>query len=311
MSQNPFSKKVKIYTFSAIALIAAAILLRTVNFLCIFDTATYYFSNHPLHTVYRTLCLLTVLWLLSMILFIPRYSFSTHTAPIPGIFSRSMGLFCACTAAASFFYFRDCMFHYIAHAKLYQLLSIFSLLSAIWFLLHFLNKVSSAFRALTGYATLIWLGLMLSVTYLNLFVTMNSPFKVTLHLAILAMMLHVLEDARHHAGRPFRITRYAYTLIAILNCSVASLPVLLAYLLGLYPNVDYLFYAVLMLGFSVYLIARALDDYRVLMVTSPATPEEIEEDKKKREEKNKKKQKKTVQATEPTENEKGDDSHVS
>lgn len=311
MNQNPFSKKVKIYTFSAMALIAAAILLRILNFLCIYDTTTNYFFEHPLHTIYRTLCVLTVFWLLSMIVFIPRYAFSTHTAPTPSIFSRSMALFCALTTLASFFFFRDCMQFYVAHAKLYQLLATFSLLAAVWFLAQFSDKVPKAPRALIGYATLIWLGLMLSVTYLNLFVTMNSPFKVTLHLAILSLMLHVLEDARHQVDRPFRITCYAYTLIAILNCGAASLPVLLAYLLGLYPNVDYLFYALLMLGFTVYLCARALDLYRVLMITPPASPEEIEEDKKKRAEKNQKKKKKADESDEPIENEKGDNTHVS
>lgn len=311
MSQNPSSQKVKIYTFSAIALIAVAIVLRIVNFLCIYDPMIDYFSEHPLHTAYRTLCLLSVVWLLSMLIFIPRHAFSLKATPTAGVFSRSMGLFCGCASAASFFFFRNCMTYYVAHAKLYHMLSLFCLLSAAYFLLHFSDKITAPARALCGYLTLLWLGLILSVTYLNLYVPMNSPFKVTLHVALIAMMLHVLEDARRHAGRSFRIHYYAFTLIAILCTGVASFPVLLAYFLNLYPDVDYLFYAVLMLGLFLYLCARALDCYRMLMLTPPASPEEIAEEEQKRAEKKKKASKKEKNPSDSTEKEKGDNTHVS
>ena len=310
MSQNPSSQKVKTYTFSSIALIALIVALRCINFLCIYDPTIYYFNEHPLHTVYQTLCVLTVLWLLSMLVFVPRYAFSLKITPTAGVFARSMGLFCGCASAASFFFFRNCMTYYATHAKFYQILSLFCLASAAYFLLQFSSKATDSARALCGYLTLLWLGLILSVTYLNLYVPMNSPFKVTLHVALIAMMLHVLEDTRRHAGGSFRIQYYAYTLIAILCCGVASFPVLLAYFLNLYPNVDYLFYAVLMLGLFLYLCARALDCYRMLMTAPPATPEEIEEDKKKRTEK-KKSTSKTKKATDSQESEKGDNTHVS
>lgn len=311
MSHNPASQKVKIYTFSAILLIAVTIVLRIINFLCIYDPAIDYFRKHPLHTGYRTLCLLTVLWLLSMLIFIPRYAFSPKCTPNAGTFSRAMGLFCGCASAASFFFFRNCMAYYTAHAKFYQLLSLFCLLSAAYFLLLFSDKIATPARALCGYLTLLWFGLILSVTYLNLYVPMNSPFKVTLHMALITLMLHVLEDTRRNVGRSFRIHYYAYTLIGILCCGLASFPVLIAYLLNFYPDVDYLFYAVLMLGLFLHLCARAWDCYRMLMATPPATPEEIEEEEKKRAARKKKDAKKEENAPNSTENDKGENTHVS
>ena len=309
MSQNPASQKVKIYTFSAIILIAVAILLRTVNYLCIFDSDILYFANHPLHTIYRTLTILTVLWLLSMLIFIPRHSFSTKTVAPCSIFSRGLALFGGIVVFASFFFFRDCMHYYIAHAKFYQLLALLALPCAVYFFSYFNQNIPQAARALCGYMTLLWLGLLLSVTYLNLFVTMNSPLKISLHLAVIALMLHVLENIRESVGRPFRIHGYAYTLIAALLCGVASFPVIVAYLTKCHSNVDYLFYALLMLGFFLHLCARTRDNYRVLMVTQPASPEEIEEEKRAKEVKNKKSSSKSTENS--IENDKGDDSHVS
>lgn len=309
MSQNPFSQKVKIYTFSAIALTGMAILLRICNFLLIYDPTVDYFDRHPLHLIFRALCVLTVAWLLTSIMFIPRYSFSTKVKIPASRATRLMGAVCACVAAASFFFFRENMFYYAAHAKLYHLLAIFSLLSTVYFALQFIDGVPQAISALSGYVVLLWLGIMLSVTYLNLYVPMNSPFKVTLHMALISIMLHVLEDARRQIGRHFRIAYLTYTLIAMLTCGIASFPVLVAYALGLYPNVDYLFYASLMLIFFLYLCVRAYDCYRALMVTPQATPEEIaEEEEKKRKEKEKKNKKKAPVQSEET---KGDDTHVS
>ena len=305
MSQNPASQKVKIYTFSAVILIAVAILLRTINYLCIFDSEILYFSNHPLHTIYQTLTVLTVLWLLTMLIFIPRYSFSTKTSVTHSIFSRCLALFCGLVVFASFFFFRNCINYYVGHVKFYRMLVLFTIPCAAYFLMHFSEKASKAVRSLCGYAALIWMGLLLSVTYLNLFVTMNSPFKVTLHLALIALMLHILEDIRASVGRSFRIHGYAYTLIAILLCGVASFPVIIGYLTERHYDVDYLFYALLMLGFFLYLCARARDSYHVLMTTQPATPEEIEEEARAREAKNKKK------TPENEQNNKGDDIHVS
>ena len=308
MNQNPASQKVKIYTFSALALTAIAIVLRIINFLCIFDTDIYYFKDHPLHSIYQVLTTLTVLWLISMLVFIPRHSFTSKTTLSAGILARSMCLFCGLTALASYFFFRESMLYYVGHAKLYETLALFSLPCAAYFLLQFSDKVPRAARALCGYMTLIWLGLILSVTYLNLFVPMNSPFKVTLHLAILGMMLHVLEDSRLGAGRPFRIRYLTCTLIALLFCGLSSFPVLTAYLLGRYPDVDYLFYSLLTLGFFLYLCTRVSDCYRILMVTPPASEQEIEEEKKALEEK---KAKKSSKASDADENNKGDNTHVS
>ena len=308
MNQNPASQKVKIYTFSALTLTVIAIALRIINFVCIFDTGIYYFKDHPLHSIYRVLTTLTVLWIISMLVFIPRHAFTSKTVPYTGSLSRSFCLFCGLTVLASYFFFQECMAYYIGHAKLYQTLSLFSLPCAAYFLLQFSEKVPRAARALCGYMVLIWLGMILSVTYLNLFVPMNSPFKVTLHLAILGMMLHVLEDSRLGAGRPFRIRYFACTWIALLFCGLSSFPVLSAYLLGRYPDVDYLFYSLLTLGFFLYLCARAADCYRTLMAAPPASEQEIEEEKKALEEK---KSKKSAKASDANENNKGDNTHVS
>jgi hypothetical protein len=221
-----------------------------------------------------------------------------------------MALLCSGISLASFFFFRDCMRYYETHAKFYQNLSLLCLVAAAYFLLNCSEKLPAAARALCGYATLIWLGAILSVTYLNLYVPMNSPFKVTLHMALITMMLHVLEDARRQAGRPFRIHYYMYTLAAILCSAVASFPVLIAYFFKIHPDVDYLFYAVLMLGFFLYLCARAADYYRMLMTTPPATPEEIATEEEKRTQK-KSKGKKADQNTNSSDTEKGDNAHVS
>lgn len=305
MSQNPFSQKVRIYTQSAISLTVISILLRTCNFLFVFDTNVDYFDRSPLHIAYVTLSILTIAWLLSSLIFIPRYSFSTKVAPKTSFLSRVTGIACAAVTAVSFMFFRENMLYYANHAGLYNLLAIFSLLSTIYFAFQFINDVPPSFIALAEYVVIVWLGMMLCATYLNLYVAMNSPFKITIHLALLSMMLYLIEDARLQTDHGFRISHFTFTLIGILNCGVASIPVLVAYALNLYQNADYLFYAALSLCFMLFLCTRAHDCYKLLMVTPPASPEEIAEDKEK---KNKYKKDKLSKQAESTE---GDNHHVS
>ncbi len=304
MSPNPFSQKVKIYTQSAISLTVIAVLLRIFNFLFHFDTTVDYFNHSPFHIAYLALCILTVAWLLSSLFLIPRYSFSTKVKPRASFASRLTGLACACITAISFLFFRENMFFYANHAGIYNLLAIFSLLGIIYFAFQFIGDIPPSFTVLTEYIVIVWLGMMLCATYLNLYVAMNSPFKITIHMALLSMMLYLIEDARLHTDHGFRIPYFTYTLIGIFNCSLASVPVLIAYALDLYHNVDYLFYAALSLCFLLFLCTRAYDCYKLLMVTPPASPEEIAEDKEKKN-KEKKENRNKEKATE------GDDNHVS
>lgn len=314
MSQNPFSQKVKIYTGSAIILTVVAVLLRILNFLLNFDTSIHYFYETPLHLIYRAVCILTVAWLLTSLIFIPRYSFPKATRPAVSNASRLTALFCAVLTAGSFFFFRVNIYYYASHAKLYQLLCLFSLLSAVYFFLQFLANKPVQYTVLTSYTVILWIGLILCVTYLNLYVAMNSPFKITLHMALLGFLLYLSEEARMLTDHSFRISYLACTMIALLNCALSSIPVLIAYAAGVYRDLDYLFYAVLTLGFLLYLCPRAYDCYRVLIVTPQASPEEIAADKEKKrrdkEEKKNKKAKKQDSQSAPTDQTKGDDTHV-
>ena len=308
MIQNPFSQKVKIYTLSAIALTAIAVLWRSCNFLVFFDTSVDYFQSGPSHAGLLTLWTLTVAWLLSAIIFIPKHAFSPKARTETGRASRYTGLICATFTAASFFFFRECITFYVANAQLYNLLAIFSLLSVLYFAFRFLGDTPPAYRALTGYLAIIWIALMLCATYLNLYVAMNSPFKLTLHLALLSVMLHLLEEVRADTDHAFRITQLSFTLIATFHCAMASIPVLIAFAANRYQQIDYLFYAALCLVLLAYLASRAYDCYRLLMVTPLATEEEIAAEKAKKKEKSNNSKKNTSNADNNAE---GDDPHVS
>ena len=307
MNQNPFSQKVKTYTFSAIFLTAIAVLWRSCNFLFFFDTSVDYFQKTPSHTGLQALGVLTIVWLLSAMILIPQYAFSPKARPNTGRASRLTGLICAATVAASFFFFRECITFYIANARLYNLLAIFSLLSALYFAFRFLGDTPPAYRALAGYLVIIWLALLLCATYLNLYVAMNSPFKLTLHLALLSIMLHLLEEIRLDTGHAFRIAHFSFTWIAVFHCAMASIPVLIAFAAKRYQQPDYLLYASLSLILLVYLASRAYDCYRLLMTAPPATEEEIAAEKAKKKEKSNTNKSKHSDDTQKE----GDDSHVS
>ncbi|MBQ7320534.1 MAG: hypothetical protein IJW99_00400 [Clostridia bacterium] len=318
MSQNPFSLKVKIYTWSAVILIGIALLLRIANFTFAFDPEVGYFDPFPTHVAYGAILIMTVLWLLTSLIFIPQYSFTIDIRPETGRASRVCALVCAAVSAATSLFFFECSTYYAHHAKLYVLTALFSLLAAIYFALRFIGDTSPEHHVLSGYLLLVWLGMILAATYLNLYVQMNSPFKITFHFALAAMMFHVFEDVRMLVKKRFRIAYYAYTLIAVLLCGMASVPVLFAYAIGAWHEPDYLLYGTLSLSFTCYLCARAHDTYKLLMKTPVATEEEIAADReKKRLEKEKQKQKKKkkgadAQKTQGTENSKeGDDKHVS
>lgn len=328
MNPNPFSQKVKIYTFSALALTVAVTLLRIVGFLFFFDDDVGYFSISPLTTVTTALCILTVIWILTAVIFIPKYSFPLKTKPAPNNYTRLAALFCGMIVVGSSFFFRQSMYYYVEQAKSYHTLSMFTLLAAVYFLLHFLGQKNETHSALASYAVILWAAMLMSVSYLNLYVAMNSPLKITLHTALLGIMLFLLEEARLLTDHNFRILYYAASLIAILTCSISSLPIMVAHLAKIYWDVDYLLYSILMLGFLIYIGTRAHACYRLLITLPCMTPEEIEADKAKkkqekeeakRKEQEKKQQKKLKKqgeapadtpAIQNSDKQEGDDDHV-
>ena len=329
MNPNPFSKKVKIYTISALTLTVIVTLLRVIGFVFFFEEDLGYFAISPLNTIATVLCVLTVLWILTAIIFIPKYSFPLKTKPAPNNYTRIAALFCGMIVAGSFFFFRQSMYYYMAQAKSYQILSIFTLLAAVYFLLHALGHQNETHIALASYAVILWAAILMSVSYLNLYVAMNSPLKLTLHIALLSIMLFLMEEARLLTDHNFRILYHAASLIAILTCSISSIPVLIAHLANSFWDVDYLLYSILMLGFLVYIATRCHACYCLLITLPCMTPEEIEADKaKKKQEKEdakrkaqEKKEQKMLKkqgdasakdaAPAKTETKEGDDNHVS
>lgn len=319
MIPNPFSQKVKIYTYSALALTAVITVLRTVGLLFFYDADPGYFAPHPLNSIATVLCILTVLWLLSAVIFIPKYSYPLKTAPRPHPTTQITAAVCGAAIICAAFFFRDSMYYYVAQAGMYRMLFLLSLVASLYFIQHFMGENNRAWAALSAYVVILWAALLISVSYMNLYVPMNSPMKKTFHIALLCIMLFLIEEARLHIGRHFRILSYVACLLSVLMCCVFSVPLLIAHVCDALWDTDYLIYSLLMLCFLLYIGARTRVLYRLLMDSPCMTAEEIAADKARiLQEKQKEKEKKQRRAaaadpdTAPeTDTKEGDEKHDS
>lgn len=257
--------------FGALTLIA--LVLRTLALLLTLDAEIGYFaSDAALPKITRTLeCDALLLCFISLALFagqkLPEHHSALHLS------NRVAAGIAAASFCATAIYLFTHLTSLPAPTVLVLAAAVFAIIGAFFFIQLLRGQEQSA--ALCGYGVIFAAVLMLSITYFDRYTQMNTPHKVSLHLAMLSIMLCMLFEIRILIGRgkPRGLT------VASAICAFCTVVFggsnLIAFLSGVYTDSLYLMGDLMALGFAVYLICRTVGD---LLSTVPSNTAETEQE---------------------------------
>jgi hypothetical protein len=252
--------KIKIYVFSSLILSLIAALLFTAAYFISFDSYIGYFSTSAiLPGIAMSVTLLTLAWIFSSLLIIPKNSVRTDAVP----YGKGSKFTSAVCFAGFVIYTLYRLIFSRTIATVPGLLTFFCIiagaLASIYFLMTALNKGSASARVYAGFAPEFWAALSMTEAYLNKNIAMNNPFKIAQMMAMLSLMLFMIYELRFLLGRAMPRLFLAFALAGVLVSSVFIIPFLAVSLIGTYTLTDLLPEGILNLLAAGFMVSRLID----------------------------------------------------
>jgi len=260
MDNQPIRKKkavcsLKHYRAISLILIAAAVLLRTLNLFLYYEADIgYYQHGAVLPFVLRALLLLA-----TVLFAVLSFGADTLLSPKPHTAFSAVAI----TVGATFFV--TALLRYCASATEITRPSIILFVTggfaAVYFILLGLHKLSASAALITGFGTILWFGCILVSSYFDVYVQMNAPLKLALLLACLGGMLLMLAEMRHIcAVQKKRFYLFALSASTLYLCT-SAIPTLIADAAGLLPARDLAFADLPCLALGLFGVIRLLGPF--------------------------------------------------
>ncbi len=260
-----YCNKVKIYFYSSLVLSAIVTVLYVICSLIAFDAHIGYFSTYsPLPFIAKYLMAFNIIWIVSMLLFIPAKKLSP-SYPSYSALSRIT----SATVFAGFVFYGisrliSATNNQMAATPLFFMCLITAALSSLIFLFNVINPaVCNNRRSILTTPIILWATLSMTEAYSNQFVTMNSPFKIMLMMSMMSIMLFALYEARYLSGYPYPRAYAISVLVGICASSAFSVSFIVLSLTGAYSIYSFVPTAIVSFAFTVHQISRAFDYLKV------------------------------------------------
>lgn len=217
-----------IYTLSAVALTVISVILRCVGLFFFYDTEIGYFSaGAPLPIIANILLLVSVVFFALTALFKLRkvdleLGKKMTVANVTGNTVAAIG-----AAALT-------VFDLTSNDGVSAISVLLSAASVAYFVL-LAFRSSVILKVILGALTVFRLVLMVSTSYFNQFVQMNSPDKIVFHLACVSAMLFIVSELRILTGTEKPSLYLFSSATASLMCGVCAIPSIIAYHARLAP----------------------------------------------------------------------------
>lgn len=249
------NNKLKIYLFSDFTLSGIMAVLYVLCFLLSFDRSIGYFDASPLTTVLHSLLALTVLWVASMLLLIPRNGLTVQAHPL----SRSSHVLLYILTAA-FIISTYLQIQLITTSSLSIFISILGGISAAYTCCTAMEHgPRPEQRSLLGYGVIVWCFLTIVDAYFNRYVAMNGPLKVLLMFSMVFLMLFQLYDVGFTVGRGRPRLYAAFGLLNVLLSLSFALSYFVCLIGGIQRIPEFLPAAIVTPVYAVYSVSRLFD----------------------------------------------------
>ena len=141
---------------------------------------------------------------------------------------------------------------------LYFLDALFLLAGSAFFLCKFREKQALSTSLVLGFTTVPAFALMLGILYFDLYTPMNAPHKVSLQIALLAIMIALLYELRVTLDVPRPRAAAAVYGFSAFFCATVGFSNTIAFLTGAYQSILYLIADLVCVAFAFYFANKCL-----------------------------------------------------
>ncbi len=253
------AKKVKLYFFIALAVSGVAVILRTLSLLFFYDGELAYYSRGAVLPVISNIFygMAVVFFLIAAYLLIkPKCSVPApsrrecFTAIIPAVFAAVYAV--------------DILLGIITDKtdapidKMVLISAVLALVAAAFFFTVAFSKTFNIVTVILGVGFVFWCGITWIMSYMDLYVPINSPDKLFFHFGLVGAALFVSSELR----TMFDISKpkfYYFTLFfSILTLGVASIPTIIGNLSGVFDIYECGYESLILFGILLCAICRGI-----------------------------------------------------
>ena len=258
ISAEKNSKKIKICSLTALAFAVLAIILRTSCLLWFYDEEIGYYTRDILPAIFEVFCVIAVV-LFAGIFFILKACDKTSDGKEDNL-ALEISSALAAIAFTVFFIFSVSSTSFVTSNVVFDLaLKISALSSIVYFAINlFTPHINRVAQTALGFGMIIWGACVLAVTYFDIYVQINSPEKIILHLALVSCMAFFASEFRCFISG-VRSKLYLFTAFcAVFFSGACSVPYIIACFCGVINGEKHFFYNVVLVALFVYASTRLM-----------------------------------------------------
>ena len=265
LSTEKISKKIKLCSLVALALAALAIILRTSCLLWFYDAEIGYYTKDILPEVFEVLSVVAPVLFLGVFFMIKRGDKTSDGKEDNLAIRISSAL--ALVAFSLFFVFSIISFVFstistsllTGNVILDIILELSVLVSIVYFAMNlFASSANRVIQTALGFGIVIWSVCVLAITYFDIYIQLNSPEKIILHLALVSNMAFFVGEFRCFVGG-VRSKIYLFSAFcSVFFSGACSIPYIVAYICGIVNGEEYLLYNVVLFALFVYSATRLI-----------------------------------------------------
>ena len=249
---------IKMYALCTLVATVIAVIARVCCLIWFYDNDIGYYTKEFLPTALNVFCVLTVLFIVSSF-FVTKKTKCISDGREENLAVKIASVVCS-LAFAAFFVISVTSTTFVSQTVVSDLLiKISSLMAIAYFAMNLLgaNAKRSA-QVLLGFGLIIWAICILAVTYFDVYVQLNSPDKMMLHLALIGAMAFLVSEFRAYV---IALKSNLYLLcacLAVFFLATSTVPSLIKWALDGMAEYKYLYYDIVLLVCLGYVVVRLL-----------------------------------------------------
>lgn len=250
------NKKIKLYAMITLASTVVAVILRTCCLLWFYDEDIGYYSKGILPIVLSIFSVLALGFFASAI-FTVKPTDKLSDGREDNLAIKISSAICA-LVFASFFIVSVMSTSLISDSVVADLLSkISALMMIVYFAMNLFGKnVNRNAQTVLGFGFVLWAICALAISYFDVYVQLNSPDKVTLHMGLMSAMAFFTVEFRCFVDKINRKVYPFCSACSVFFCALASIPSLFKWVIDGMGEYKYLFYYVVLFALLIYSAAR-------------------------------------------------------
>ena len=267
---NRSIKNLEKYAIAFLILTLVGVVCRCISLFEFYDSDIgYYKTAALLPKVFHLLSVLSVVFALFSVLFLPKPTADLYITPKSDSLGARIAAVFPMAGVLSFLVYSFISasgestsdFGTVVTNKAGEIVSVlvlvFGVLAVMYFILVCLGKTTKGdVHVLFGYAVILFVLMVLANSYFDFHTTMNSPNKLLSQTTLMSLMLYMLFELRFSLGNAAPRGYAAFSLSAFYLTAVNSIPGIIAFSAGILYKPEYLMSDLLTLTFSVYVAVR-------------------------------------------------------